>query len=62
MDLRLASIIVVGIFVAIGLLMLGDYFGYKFGRPRLATVGGFTILGLVVVYAIYAIIVSFVVH
>jgi hypothetical protein len=61
MDLRLASIIVVSILVAIGLFLLGDYFGYKFGRPRLAMVCGFSVLGLVVVYAIYAIIISFVI-
>jgi len=62
MDLRLASIIVVGVLVAIILILLGDYLGYKFGRPRLATVSGFFILGMVVLYAIYAIVVSFVVH
>ena len=60
MDLRLASLVVVAILAAIVLILLGDYLGYKIGRPRLATAGGFTILGLVVLYAIYAIIVSFV--
>jgi hypothetical protein len=62
MDLRLASIIVIGILIAIALVLLGDYLGYKIGRPRLAAVCGFTVLGLVVLYAIYAIIVSFVVR
>ena len=62
MDLKLASIIVIGILVAIVLVLFGDYLGYKVGRPRLAAVCGFTILGLVVLYAIYAIVVSFVVR
>jgi len=57
MDLAtIVTIVVVGIIVVIGLLLLGDYLGYKVSRRRLATWGGLTVLGLVVLYAIYAII------
>jgi hypothetical protein len=60
MDLWTVSLIVIGIIVFIGLLLLGDYMGYKFGRARLAMWGGFTVLGVVVLFAIYAIVVSLV--
>ncbi len=59
LNLQIPSYIVVGIIVAIAFILLGDYFGYKFGRMRLATIGGFTVLGVVILYAIYAIIYAF---
>lgn len=43
--------IIVGIAVA---LVVGDYIGYKFGRMKLATYTLFTVLGLIVLFAIYA--------
>lgn len=55
MNLVLPSEIVVGIIIVIALLLIGDYLGYKVGRMKLATFGGFTVLGLVVLFAIYAI-------
>jgi hypothetical protein len=61
MDFRTVSEIVIGIIVVIGLLLLGDYLGYKVTRKRLAMWGGFGILGIVVLYAIYAIVVSFII-
>jgi hypothetical protein len=43
--------IIVGVAAA---LVLGDYIGYKFGRMKLATFTLFTVLGVIVVFAIYA--------
>jgi len=56
MDLVIPSEIVVGIIIVIALLLLGDYVGYKIGRMKLLMYSGFTVLGLVVLFAIYAII------
>lgn len=56
MDLIIPSQIVVGFFIAIALLLVGDYLGYKVGRTKLAMYSGFTVLGLVILFAIYAII------
>ena len=55
MNLILPSEIVVGILLVIGVLLLGDYFGHKFGRMKLAVTGGITALGVVILYAIYAV-------
>jgi len=43
--------IIVGIAAA---LVIGDYIGYKFGRMKLATYTLFTVLGVIVAFAIYA--------
>jgi hypothetical protein len=43
--------IIVGIAVA---MVVGDYIGYKFGRMKLATYSLFTVIGIVVVFAIYS--------
>jgi len=56
MDLFYPSEVVVGIILVIGLLLLGDYLGYKFSRRKLAIVGSITILGVVIIFAIFAII------
>jgi hypothetical protein len=49
------AITIVEIMVGVGaVLLLGDYIGYKFGRMKLATYTLFTLLGLVIVFAIYA--------
>jgi hypothetical protein len=54
MELRTA-ITIVEIIVAIGVSMvLGDYIGYKFGRMKLATTVLFTLIGVIVIFAIYA--------
>ena len=58
MELSTVALIVIGIIVFIGLLLLGDYLGYKFSRTRLAMWGGLGALGVVVLFAIYAIITS----
>ncbi len=52
--LRLASTTIAYV-VGVGLvLLLGDYFGYKFGRMKLATYTLFSLLGLVIIFAIFA--------
>ncbi len=43
--------IVVGIAAA---MVLGDYIGYKFGRWKLASYTLFTVLGVIVAFAIFA--------
>jgi hypothetical protein len=43
--------IIVGVAAA---LLIGDYIGYKFGRMKLATYTLFTVLGVIVAFAIYA--------
>jgi hypothetical protein len=54
MDLKTA-ITIVEIIVAVAVaLVLGDYIGYKFGRMKLATTVLFTVIGVIVVFAIYA--------
>jgi hypothetical protein len=58
MSLWNVSLVVIGIVVVIALLLLGDYLGYKVSRTRLGMWGGFGILGIVVLYAIYAIVTS----
>jgi hypothetical protein len=35
-------------------LLIGDYIGYKFGRMKLATYALFTVLGVIILFAIYA--------
>jgi hypothetical protein len=35
-------------------LLIGDYIGYKFGRMKLATYTLFTVLGVIILFAIYA--------
>ena len=53
-SLRLA-ITVVEIIVGVALAMvIGDYIGYKFGRMKLATYTLFSVLGIIVLFAIYA--------
>lgn len=58
-DLKTASIIIVAIIVVAGVMLIGDYTGYKFGRMKLATYTLFTVLGLIIVFAIFAIVRSF---
>ncbi|HSW56875.1 MAG TPA: hypothetical protein VLH15_00570 [Dehalococcoidales bacterium] len=54
MELKTA-ITVLSIIVAVAFAMLiGDYLGYKFGRMKLATYTLFAVLGLIVLFAIYA--------
>jgi hypothetical protein len=61
-DLRTASTIMVGIIIFAVVLLIGDYLGYKIGRMKLATYTLFTVLGLIIVFAIFAVIRSFVVN
>ena len=54
MDLKLAIEIVLIIIAVIALMLIGDYIGYKFSRMKLAIYSGYTVLGLIVLFAIYA--------
>jgi len=60
-DLRTASTVMVGIVIFAVVLLLGDYVGYKFGRMKLASYTLFGVLGLIIIFAIYAVVRSFVV-
>ncbi len=60
-DLRIASTIIVAIVIAAILMLIGDYLGYKVGRMKLATYTLFTVLGLIIVFAIFAVVRSFLV-
>jgi hypothetical protein len=49
------AITVVEIIVGVAaVLLIGDYVGYKIGRMKLATYTLFTVLGVVIAFAIYA--------
>ncbi len=61
MDLRTASIIIVAIVIFAIVMLLGDLIGHKLGRMKLATYTLFSVLGLIIVFAIFAVIRSFVV-
>ena len=54
MDLKIAIEVVVIIIAAIAVMLLGDYFGYKFGRIKLAVYGGYIALALIILFAIFA--------
>ncbi len=54
MDLKIAIEIVVIIIAIVAVMLIGDYIGYKFGRMKLAVYGGYIVLGLIVLFAIYA--------
>ena len=55
MDILRLAITVVEIIVGIAVvLVIGDYIGYKFGRMKLATYTLFTVLGIIVLFAIFA--------
>jgi hypothetical protein len=58
-DLRTASTIVVAVIIVIAIMLIGDWIGYKAGRMKLATYSLFTVLGLIVIYAIFAVVRSF---
>jgi len=61
-DLRTASTIMVGIVIFAIVLLIGDYLGYKIGRMKLATYTLFSVLGLIIIFAIFAVVRSFVVN
>jgi len=52
--LKTAISVVELIVVAAIVLLIGDYIGYKFGRMKLATYTLFTVLGVIILFAIYA--------
>jgi len=54
LDLVIARNIVAIIVAVAAAMLLGDYIGHKFGRMKLATVTLFTVLGIVIIFAIYA--------
>ncbi len=62
MDLRLAIEIVVILVGIIAVMLLGDYIGHKFGRMKLAIYSGYIVLGLIVIFAIFAAVVLLIVN
>jgi hypothetical protein len=62
MDLRTASTAIVIIIIVAILMLIGDYAGYKIGRMKLATYTMFSVLGLIIIFAIFAVVMSFVVN
>ena len=58
-DLRMASTIMIAIVVVVALLLIGDYLGNKVGRMKLLTYSLFMVLGLIIIFAIFAIVRSF---
>ena len=55
-SLRIASTTII-IIVAVGAaLILGDYLGYKIGRMKLASYTLFSVLALVIIFAIFAVV------
>jgi hypothetical protein len=61
-NLKLASTIMVYIVVVVAVLLIGDYIGYKFGRGKLVQYSLLGTLALVIIFAIYAVVRSFVVN
>jgi hypothetical protein len=53
-ELKTAITIVEIIVGVAAVLLIGDYIGYKFGRMKLATYTLFTVLGVIIAFAIYA--------
>ena len=58
--LRVASTTIVIIVIVGFVLVIGDYLGYKFGRMKLASYTGFSVLALVIIFAIFAVVRSLV--
>jgi hypothetical protein len=52
--LKTAINVVEGIVGVAAVLLIGDYIGYKFGRMNLAKVTLLTVLGIIILFAIYA--------
>jgi hypothetical protein len=59
-NLRLASSVIIYIVIIGVVLLIGDYFGYKFGRMKLASYTLFSVLALVIIFAIFAVVRSLV--
>ena len=55
MDSLKTAITIVEIIVGVAFAMvIGDYIGYKLGRMKLAAYTLFTVLGIIVAFAVYA--------
>lgn len=52
--LKIAITVVEYVIAFIGVMLLGDYLGHKFGRRQLATTSGLIALGVVIAFAITA--------
>jgi uncharacterized membrane protein len=59
-NLRLASSVIIYIVIIGVVLLIGDYLGYKFGRMKLASYTLFSVLALVIIFAIFAVVRSLV--
>ncbi len=56
-DLKTAINVLVAIVIMLGIMLLGDYLGYKFGRMKLLASTGIVALAVVITYAIYSFVV-----
>ncbi len=61
-DLRLASSIMITIAAVAVVMLIGDYAGYKIGRMKLFSITLCTVLGLIIIFAVFAIINSFLIR
>jgi hypothetical protein len=52
--LKLAITIVEGLVAFAAVLLIGDYLGYKIGRMKLATYTLFSVLAIIIIFAIFA--------
>ena len=59
-NLKIASTVIIYIVIIGAVLLIGDYFGYKFGRMKLATYTFISVLALVIIFAIFAVVRSLV--
>lgn len=60
-DLRQAIRILAAIILALAIMIVGDYLGYKFGRMRLLATAGILTLAVIIAYAVYSFVVLYVV-
>ncbi len=60
-DLRTATTIIEILVGIMACIVIGDYLGYKFGPKKVGAYVLFAFLGLVIIYAIYAVI-YFIIH
>ena len=55
-QLKITITVVEIVVAALVLVVLGDYLGYKFGHRRVASIAGIITVGVIVAFAIYAVV------